>query len=218
MTPIGLGDLDRAWDRLLGSFKLMVQREELVLTGVSTKTDNPGREQIPPSDAARLHIDPASGAVFVGSRTAYFTGVHVLRRGFSDEHVNIDPPIPVAQAVARLTVDQVAELAPDVVAALLEQHAEHVRTGLRVELAPPGKASVLAMAASMMKHRARAGQLRPTMAEEAEWLSRWAAQVAPSYASLGPKRLQNTLGSLFRDLQAEQLARPAPAAGDVAPK
>lgn len=94
----------------------------------------------------------------------------------------------------RMTAEQVPDLDPEVVATLLEQHAEHVRTGLRVQLAEPGKASALALAASMLRHRARTNQLRPAMAEEAEWLSAWVTKVAPSYASLGTKRLQNALG------------------------
>ncbi|MFC7540331.1 hypothetical protein ACFQU2_13810 [Siccirubricoccus deserti] len=53
-------------------------------------------------------------------------------------------------------------------------HSAHPRTGLmRVNLAPPGKASVIALATTMMERRARDGLLRPTMMQEANWLAGW---------------------------------------------
>ncbi|WP_431266833.1 hypothetical protein [Dankookia sp. P2] len=120
------------------------------------------------------------------------------------------------RVLQQITPEQAATLLPDTVAALLEAHAEHVRVGLRVELAPPGKASPLALAASMMKHRAITGALRPTLTEETDCLEDWLKKSAPSYSPLGSKRMQNALGSLYRTLLDEhrqKVALPA-AEGD----
>ena len=61
----------------------------------------------------------------------------------------------------------------------------------------------------MMTQRARTGDLRPKLIEEADWLSDWASRVAPSYAPLGAKTIQNKLGALYRDLLTK---RPSTAA------
>lgn len=188
--------LDAAWAKLFDVFRLRVERAELFLTGTNTLSFRAeGPQPLPVERAAEFLFDPAGGAVFVGVDA--YIGVMVSMHG---------PPAPAQEErptvieTPRLRAGDVDALDPDTVAALLEAHADHVRNNLRVELLPPGKASPLALAASMMKHRASRGELRPSLAEETAWLADWLLKATPSYTPVGNKTLQNKLGSLYRDL------------------
>jgi hypothetical protein len=197
-----------AWDALERDFRRRMTQGEFYLSGVQTEPElTIAPRPVPGAWAADCRFNYEKDVVEV--HTLHFCAVQASRQ----------PPDPALYSLGtgevstgscnaqpmgnRLTADQVVHLDPDVVVALLEQHAEHVRTGLRVNLAPPGKASVIALAATMMERRARDGLLRSTMMQEATWLAGWLAQVAPSYDAPGEKTLQNKLGGLHKELKAK---------------
>lgn len=201
-------ELSSAWRGLLLDFQQRVERGQIHLRGVQTKPERRLDDSLLPGQwAAEYRFDVLAGSLQVGEYR--FVNVVVLP-GPADEEA-LAAAWPSAASVSRtkassltreLRVEDVAQLDPNVVAALLERHAEHVRTGLRKQLLPPGGASPMALIASMMQHRAKELTLLPTMAAEADWLSEWCGRVAPSYFSLGAKRIQNTLGALYKELLA----------------
>jgi hypothetical protein len=200
--------LTAAWDALIAEFRRCIEQGKLLLEGVPSGDDPlAGSEAIPSMWAAELKLDLVANVVSRGPRR--WLAVAVSKRGAAPPP---SPTVLTSVAVAEigpgevpapgiLTIETVRTLDPETVAALLELHAKHVCTDLRVNLNQPGKASVIALAAAKMKARANAGQLRPFLVEEAEWLERWCAAVAPSYQALGAKTIANKLGALFRDLQ-----------------
>jgi hypothetical protein len=216
--PPDMGSLITAWRALERDLAGRLVRGEFHLVGVRTapaRTATP--RAIPGVWAADMRFDFAFDAVSVdGARYVAVRAVHGPEpEGEEPAGVAAAAPAPAAVPVAGITPEQAAELDPATVAALLEAHAEHVRLGLRVELAPPGKASPLALAASMMVHRAKTGALCPTMAEEADWLEAWVTKVAPSYSRLGAKRMQNQLGPLYRRLRAGRNSEGAAPAAEA---
>lgn len=211
---VGIETLNRTWEQLLGAFRLELERGHFRLEATETFMTTK-RVAFGPDQASQLVIDPPSGAVFVGMRT--FTGATVFR---TCAPVHVSRAHALAKPLGSLTPERgsggnqqddaapmmsgeidVASLEPEVVAKLLEQHAEHVRVGLRVSLALPGKASCIALIASMMKHRKEQGELRESLAEEAGWLERWAKSAAPSYFCPGKKAISNKLRPLYNDLK-----------------
>jgi hypothetical protein len=202
--------LRRAWDRLFSVFRRRVEAGEILLAGVcSWALRDTAPHALPAEWAAELTFDPAGGAVFRGlivytNVTASRAGGGVAARAVPTEPKSAESsPVDIGATFSRATLDQVALLDRSIVALLLERHAEHVRLGLRVALAQPGKASVMALVASMMKHRAARRELLPTLAEEADWLEEWARKVAPSWDTPCAKTISNKLRSLHRKLVAE---------------
>jgi len=206
----GISHLSEAWDSLISRFKLEVERETIGLEGTEDFITR-SRTTILPDQAAEIVVDPPSGAIFIGMKT--YKGVIAFRPTLNESvakapttdfqgarPTSTTGPITSATSIGSVQNIDVTKLHPDFVAALLEQHAEHVRTALRVSLAPPGKASAIALMASMMKHRSEQGLLRPTLAEEANWLAAWVATAAPSYFLPGVKVVKNKLAGLYRDL------------------
>lgn len=202
---------ERAWRALLADWRRRVEAEEIVLTGIQT---------MPVTQRFRSEIfGPWATEYRYNFLLSTLEGIGhayiVVRawRGGPPLDVALRPPnnetVPKPEGTSAsgslsgmLSVEDVALLDPDTVAALLERHAEHVCNDLRVNLNQPGWASVIALVATKMKHRAARKELRPTVAEEAAWLAEWAAKVAPSYDTPGEKRVSNKLGRLYRDLTA----------------
>lgn len=69
----------------------------------------------------------------------------------------------------------------------------------------PGKPTSMHLVEAETHARAARGELRPTMKEEAEHLSRWLIATHPGAPPLTPKTIGNRLGTLYRRLRA---ARP----------
>lgn len=195
---------EAAWTRLLRDWRERLQAGAIVMTGVQTEPEVSEKpERIAGIWATDFEFDFLNSALTgLGRR---YVAVRASRGGTqatATGTAETGQPPPAATPW-RPTLDDVRDLDPEVVAKLLELHADHVCKDLRVNLNPPGKASVLALAAVKMKHRAKLDQLRPTISEEAEWLSHWCAGVAPSYQPLGDKTIRNKLGSLYRDLRSK---------------
>lgn len=210
---VGIETLNRAWDQLLGAFRLQLERGHLRLEATETFLTSK-RVAFTPDQASQIVIDPPSGAVFLDMKT--YIGATVFR---SDAPTRVAPAEAIAERFRGRQLERQAgssqeevvvlepngeidieSLEPDVVARLLERHAEHVRVGLRVSLALPGKASCIALIATMMKYRNQRGELRASLAEEAGWLAKWAKTAAPSYYCPGAKGITNKLRPLYNDL------------------
>ncbi len=207
---VGIPHLNVAWESLIGRFKLEIEREKICVEGTEDFITR-NRSIILPDQAAEIVVDPPSGAIFIGMRT--YKGVVAFRPPLLEGGIQVRTPDPnasdpsVTDVLVALEKDieavpaiDVTTLHPDVVVALLEKHAEHVRVGLRVSLALPGKVSCIALIASMMKHRNQRGELRASLAEEAGWLAKWAQSAAPSYFCPGEKAIANKLRPLYNDL------------------
>lgn len=186
-----MSDLISAWQAVENDLRRQLEDDHLFLGGVLSGAADAAPQSLSGAFAAEFVFDFTKSTIRQGKQT--YLRVRVSQRAATvrDE---IMPPT--------LSLDTVRNLDPELVAALLELHAEHVCTDLRVNLNTPGKASVLALAATKMKARARRQELRPTLTEEADWLERWCAKVAPSYQPLGAKTISNKLGALYRDLHA----------------
>ncbi|MEO3476015.1 hypothetical protein AAFN86_29540 [Roseomonas sp. CAU 1739] len=201
---------ERAWRALLSDWRQRVEAEEIVLTGIQTMpVTQRCRSMVFGPWATEYRYDFLSdtlegiGHAYIALR-AWRGGPPLDLPPSPPNNENLTEPggvSPSSPSNRILGVDDVGLLDPDTVAALLERHAEHVCTDLRVNLNTPGKASVLALAATKMKARAGRQELRPTLTEEADWLERWCAKAAPSYQPLGAKTISNKLGVLYRDLR-----------------
>ena len=190
-----------AWRALERDFKSRLVGGTLHLRGVQTAPER-GTERIP--IGAIRAADFEFGLRDERLRDAEFTYVAVelsrspfQRLAAQEVRAPVDPLL--------LTDKQIGDLSPDVVASLLERHAEHVRSGLQKTLLPPGKASAIALIASKMTERARRGQSAPKLNAEARWLAAWAASVAPSWGPPGEKGIMNKLGELWRQLHEAPL-------------
>lgn len=179
-----------AWRILENHLRRKLEDDELFLAAVLSGAADAEPQRVSGAFAAEFIFDFNKSTIKQGKQT--FLRVRVSQQAATVRDA-IAPPV--------LSLDTVRHLDPDVVAALLELHAEHVCRDLRVALNQPGKASVLALAATKMRTRANVPELRPTLVEEAEWLEAWCAKVAPSYQALGAKTISNKLGALYRDLR-----------------
>jgi hypothetical protein len=187
-----------AWSALQRDFQARMARGEFHLAGVQTRPERTTEPRpIPGVWAADCRFDFLQDIVFVGDMR--FVAVTAAGGPMAEKRQVAGP---ADAQLAPLLPERVADLDPDTVAALLEAHADHVRRGLRIQLLPPGKASPLALAASMMRHRGLTGALYDTLEAEAEWLAVWLARVAPSYFPTKAKALSNKLGRLYKDLKA----------------
>lgn len=208
---------ERAWRALLSDWCQKVESEEITLSGIQTMPETQRfRSVIFGPWATEYQYDFLSSTLEgVGH---WYIAVRAWRGGppldaplnpLSKENAT-EPgsksPCSLSNGIP--TVEEVALLDPDTVAALLERHAEHVCTNLRVNLNQPGWASVMALLATKMQWRAKRQELRPTLREEAAWLAEWAARVAPSYDTPGEKRVSNKLGQLYRSLVTNAAASP----------
>lgn len=201
---------ERAWRALLSDWRQRIEAGEITLTGIQTMPMTQRIRSLVFGPWATEYRYDFLANTLEGIGHAYIS-VRAWRGGppldlpaspSNNEATDPGGKLSSSSSNKILSVEDVGLLDPDTVAALLERHAEHVCTDLRVTLNLPGKASVLALAATKMKFRAAGGQLRPKLAEEADWLERWCADVAPSYHPLRAKTISNKLGSVYRDLAA----------------
>jgi hypothetical protein len=198
--------LKAAWETLTLDFQRKVGAEKFFLLGVETRPER-GTQRVPlPSVwAVDYEFDFLQDVVELGLTKRWVSVIASSDPGPSMQsaRADLDDRDVVSQLAARINM-----LEPGDVARLLELHAEHVRAGFGVSLLPPGKASPLALVASMMRYRADRGELRPTITEEARWLERWCSEAAPSYQVVGEKTIMNKLGGLYRDLAQKSRSRP----------
>lgn len=200
-----------AWDALENDLRQRVEAGQFHVCGVQAKPQRLTRpELIPAAWAADMEFDFAVGVITVDKcrYTAIICSLDPPRAGSVAE--DIPAAIPTAEAapigppihdlLTALTDEQVAMLDAETVARLLERHAEQVVQGHAMNLLPPGKASLMALLATKMKDRARRGDLLPTLAQEADWLSAWAAKVALGYQIPKAKTIINKLWSLYQEL------------------
>lgn len=192
--------LPEAWAALERSFRAMVANGQLFLGGVlirPTLTDC--YQSIPGNWASNLKLDFLESRLSIQDR--HYATVRVSRKPFP---IQAAPKAQASTDPLTLTDQQIAELSPEVVATLLERHAEQVRRGLQKTLLAPGKASVIALVASKMEERIRSGKSAPGIIEEALWLKKWAASVASSWDPPGEKTIANKLGGLFSELKNDK--------------
>lgn|GEM_PF-2668374 len=188
--------LPEAWAALERSFRVMIANGQLFLEGVLIRPNlTDCYQSIPGNWASNLKLDFLESRISIQDR--HYATVRVSREPFP---MHVALKAEAATDPLTLTDQQIANLSPEVVATLLERHAEQVRLGLQKTLLAPGKASVIALVASKMKERIRSGKSAIGIKDEALWLKKWAASVAPSWDPPGEKTIANKLGGLFSEL------------------
>jgi hypothetical protein len=214
MVDTDLTNWSAAWRALEDDLRQRIGAGQIHVYGVQAKPQRlTHRQPIQSAWAADMKFDFALGVIVVDDHryTAVVCSPHgplaepVAEIMPTAEPVGEAAPtvIPVHGLATALTDEQVAMLDAASVARLLERHAEQVVRGQAKNLLTPGKASPVALVAAKMKDRARQGDLLPTLANEADWLSAWAAQVAPAYQTPKPKTITNKLWSLYQELRGK---------------
>lgn len=206
-----LVDLEAAWERLFAAFRRMIELQMVTVTGVRTNQQAVAREPIPPTLASQLQVDPASGSVSLGMGGPLWTAVQITFRPPDQQPSQPGDHQTVTNGRPRgLTKADIDTLTPEDVIALLIRHATDVASDTGINLVPPGVASLVGLVAQKMRLRAEAGEMRQVLAEEAKWLSAYAARVAKAaetYVLLKPKAIENKLGPLHRNLKTKSPAR-----------
>ena len=190
-----------AWAALERDFRSQIEREVMFLEGVEfTETYDAGRQALRGAFAAEFKFDFDLNTIQLGKKR--YTAVTVSRAPSPPEPAFGDSATTASQLGVDASTCDVALLDPAFIAALLERHADLVCQDVGVSLLPANKVSAIALIATKMRHRARAGELSQTLAEEADWLARWGKTAAPSYAPVTPKTVKNRFGSLYRKLKS----------------
>ena len=201
-----------AWHALENDLRQRIGAGQIQVCGVQAKPQRlTHRQPIQRAWAADMKFDFARGVIVVDDYR--YTAIVCAPHGpLAEPAAEVTPTaepigeaaatgIPVHGLATALTDEQVAMLDAATVARLLERHAEQVVRGQAKNLMPPGKASPMALVATKMKDRARQGDLLPTLADEAAWLSAWTAKVAPTYQIPKPKTITNKLWSFHQELR-----------------
>ena len=207
---VSLLGLDRAWDRLIGAFKLSLQRGTFVLTGAYTKHGGHQRQVIPAGIAANLNIDAPSGSVFVGAVTPFYTAVTVWRAGVTLTDIVAASAMPEAIAATAasdrplppITDANVRALTDDEVFLLLEDHARRVVESPDAKLIAAGKISLMPIIRRKMLHRHNTGAMEDTLITETTVLANWIATKVPSHQAPTAGSIKNALRNEYQVLKA----------------
>jgi len=152
--PVSMGpswgptaDLERAWKRLFGAFRLLIECGEIRLRGVPTVSfGEPAAEDLPQGRAAALLFDPAAGAVFLGIAT--YVGV-TATRGKAGEQVSVGhapadgPALPLRDAIAAWCEPRLVRHVREIEARVRDEEIRaigRVRLGPGPDVPPPASA------------------------------------------------------------------------------
>jgi hypothetical protein len=206
----GLEDLDRVWEGLIGAFKMQVQRRAMVLTGAYIKTEGSPRQVIPADLAARMDIDPASGAVFVGASGSFYTAVTAWRGDVAPTNIDaamttadFSDGVPMVHAgTIPITQTSVRELSDDEILALLDEHIRRVLESPGPKMMARVKDVLQPIIVRRLEARCRQGLMHDSLVAEAGELRSWISQVAQWHPLPALKTVQNNIRNTYRQLKA----------------
>ncbi|MBR0648735.1 hypothetical protein GXW78_03620 [Roseomonas terrae] len=203
--------LDNAWRALLLNFRQLLERRRIYLWGVQSRPTR-GQEPVHIAGhwAADFNFDVLANTIEMGDQRFVSVRATDVLPPTSDAPVLVaatqaaPTPNPFTVGIDGrivLATADVGLLSCEVIAALLEEHARRVVEEHGIKLLGSGVVSLAPLVRRKFEHRVANGETMDRVGHEAQWLSDWAREVAPSYHRISQSTVESAIRVRYAELK-----------------